>query len=197
MKSSTIAITLFALFLLSSFMSHLSSATADFVVDTDGEAMQNGGTYYILPVFRGKGGGIERVTTGNESCPLTVVQSRVEIEIGLPIRIASPLRIANIYEGLILNLTFTNGPSCSPTPSKWTIVKGLPEGLAIKLPGYNNILSGWFKIEKASLNYKLVFCIRASDTCRDVGISIDDVGIRRLVLVTNNDPLIVRFKKGA
>ncbi|MQL41581.1 hypothetical protein EI012_27125, partial [Escherichia coli] len=111
----------FALFLLSVLTSHLTSATV--VPDIDGNPLRNGGTYYILPVFRGMGGGIERARTGNETCPLTVVQSRSEVSNGLPIRISSPYRIAIIKEGLPLELSFTFVPTCSPTPSKWTIVK--------------------------------------------------------------------------
>ena len=79
-----------AFFLLSAFISHLPSATLAFVLDMDGEPLRNGGTYYILPVLRGRGGGIGRAATGNETCPLSVVQERFEGDIGLPIRISSP-----------------------------------------------------------------------------------------------------------
>ncbi|MQI32350.1 hypothetical protein EI016_24570, partial [Escherichia coli] len=105
------ATTFFALFLLSVLTSHLTSATV--VPDIDGNPLRNGGTYYILPVFRGMGGGIERARTGNETCPLTVVQSRSEVSNGLPIRISSPYRIAIIKEGLPLELSFTFVPTCS------------------------------------------------------------------------------------
>ncbi|TKY45594.1 Kunitz-type trypsin inhibitor KTI1 [Spatholobus suberectus] len=74
MKSTT----LFALFLLSAFTSYLPSATTAFVLDTDGDPLLNGGTYYVLPVIRGKGGGNRTSKTGNETCPLTVVQSPLD-----------------------------------------------------------------------------------------------------------------------
>ncbi|RDX65764.1 Kunitz-type trypsin inhibitor KTI1, partial [Mucuna pruriens] len=193
MKSTT----LLALFLLCVFTPHLASSTTDFVVDTDGDYLRNGGTYYVLPVIRGRGGGIEQALTGNETCPLTVVQSPLEVSKGLPLIISSPFRILYIYEGLILNIRFTFVPSCAPVPSTWTIVEGLPEGLAVKLTGYENTVPGWFKIKRASLDfndYKLVFCARDDSTCGDIGIYIDRHGIRRLV-VTQNDPLLVRFQK--
>ncbi|TKY66245.1 Kunitz-type trypsin inhibitor KTI1 [Spatholobus suberectus] len=193
MKSTT----LFALFLLAAFTSYLPSATTAFVLDTDDDLVLNGGTYYVLPVIRGKGGGIERAATGKETCPLTVVQSRNEDSKGLPITISSPYRILYITEGLILNIGFASPPRCAPTASLWTVVEGLREGPAVKLTGYESKVSGWFKIEKASDNshdYKILFCAHDVSTCGDIGIYIDRKGNRRLV-VTENDPLLVQFQK--
>ncbi|TKY66247.1 Kunitz-type trypsin inhibitor KTI1 [Spatholobus suberectus] len=191
MKSTT----LFALFLLSAFTSYLPSATTAFVLDTDGDPLLNGGTYYVLPVIRGKGGGIELAKTGNETCPLTVVQS--PLDKGLPTRISSPYRILYIYEGLPLNIQFTVVPLCASTPSKWTIVEGLLEGPAVKITGYANTVAGWFSIEKASLDYndyKLVFSEIDGSISGYIGIHIDSEGNRQLV-VTKNDPLLVHFQK--
>lgn len=69
---------LFALFLLAIITSKLPSTTA-FVVDADGDPLKNGGKYYIIPALRGKGGGIGLTKTGNETCPLTVVQLQSEL----------------------------------------------------------------------------------------------------------------------
>ncbi|KAG4925116.1 hypothetical protein JHK87_050656 [Glycine soja] len=156
----------------------------------------------LLPLFGVKNGGLELAATGNETCPLTVVQSRTaQIFRGLPVRISSPYRIAYISEGLILNLAFASSPSCAPTPPNWTVVKGLPEGQGVKLPGYGrSTVSGWFKIEKSSLEYlyKLVFCARASKACGEIGISVDDEGIKRLVLTEEEgDGIIVEFMKAS
>ena len=205
MKSSiptTTTSTLLTLFLLSAFTSHLPSAGADAVTDRDGAAIRNGGTYHILPLFGVKNGGLELAATRNETCPLTVVQSRTaQIFRGLPVRISSPYRIAYISEGLILNLAFASSPSCAPTPPNWTVVKGLPEGQGVKLLGYGrSTVSGWFKIEKSSLEYlyKLVFCARASKACGEIGISVDDEGINRLVLTEEEgDGIIVEFMKAS
>ncbi|XP_020208052.1 trypsin inhibitor A [Cajanus cajan] len=185
---------MFTLFLLCA----LTSAIADAVTDRDGDALRNGGTYHILPLFGVKDGGIELATTGNESCPLSVVQSPSGATFrGLPIRISSPYRVAYISEGLILSLAFASAPSCAPSPPKWTVVKGLPEGEAVKLPGYRSTVSGWFKIEKSSFEYlyKVVFCARGSDTCGDVGVSVDGGGVSRLV-VTDDEGIFVEFMKG-
>lgn len=61
-------------------------------------------------------------------------------------------------------------------------------------------MSGWFKIEKSSLEYlyKLVFCARASKACGEIGISVDDEGIKRLVLTEEEgDGIIVEFMKAS
>ncbi|KAI4299777.1 hypothetical protein L6164_033204 [Bauhinia variegata] len=64
----------FALFLLFAFNRKLPSATAQVVVDTNGDYVRNGGRYYLLPAFRGHGGGLRFAKLGNETCPLSVVQ---------------------------------------------------------------------------------------------------------------------------
>lgn len=189
---------LFALFLLCVFTSYLPSSTADDVLDTDGDVLQNGGTYYVLPVIRGRGGGIERAKTGIENCPLSVVQSHDELSKGKPIKISSPAKIAIIHEDLPLNFGFTSAPSCAPSPSIWTIVKGLSEGSAVKITGYkHNVVDGSFRIKKASLEYNdytILFCTRDDGTCEDIGIYVGDDGKRRLVL-TQDRPLLVKFQK--
>ena len=196
MKSST----LFALFLLSAiFTSYLPSATADVVLDTDGGVLQNGGQYSVLPVMRGSGGGLVVRATGNERCPLTVAQTRNELDKGIGTIISSPLRVAVIAEGHPLSISFgffPVMPSCIPLTGDWGIVDGLPEGPAVKLAEYKNIVDGWFKIEKAHpLGYKLLFCpLLEGSTCGGIGIQTDDDGIRRLV-VTKNNPLLVQFQK--
>ncbi|KAG5002221.1 hypothetical protein JHK87_023293 [Glycine soja] len=97
---------LFALFLLlSAFTSYLPSATAEFVYDKDGNKLENKGFYYILDANLG-GGGIEGAATGNETCPLTVVQSLNELHSGLPILISSLTFVRFISEERMLRLEF-------------------------------------------------------------------------------------------
>ncbi|KAK4269866.1 hypothetical protein QN277_022967 [Acacia crassicarpa] len=118
MKSSLIA-----LFTLFAFIA--SSAKAEFVVDVNGDPVINGGTYYILPYIWALGGGVGLAKTGNETCPLTVVQSRAEVDNGLPWRISSPLRILYLPTNARLDFFSVQGkvPNCVPSPSSWTIVE--------------------------------------------------------------------------
>ncbi|RDY09284.1 Kunitz-type trypsin inhibitor KTI1, partial [Mucuna pruriens] len=188
---------LFGLFLLCAFTSYLPSTTAEGVFDTNGEPVINGGTYYVLPVIRGRGGGIERALTGNETCPLTVLQSPNELSKGLPIRFSSPFFFPYIAQGFPLIISFTFVPFCSPIPSSWTIVDGLPEGLAVKLTGYENTVSGVFTIAKSSLelnSYKLLFHASYSGSSKAIGIHIDGDG-NRLLVVNDNNPFLFQLQK--
>ncbi|RYR40199.1 hypothetical protein Ahy_A09g045910 [Arachis hypogaea] len=197
MKATTTT-NVFAIFILFAFISiHLPSLATAELVDTDGNLLENGGLYFILPVFRGNGGGIGRISTGNETCPLTVVQQRSEVDNGSPIIISSPLKIPFLREGFSLDLSFSFVPFCTPTPSKWTLVKGLleGEGATVKLTGfYENEMQGWFEIRKHLDDYKLSFCASSNNNCMDVGVKRDDVG-NRLLVATEDNPFVVMFKK--
>jgi len=79
--------TLFALFLLSALTFYPPSTTAQPVTDMHGNIARNGGSFHILPYLFSDGGGIERIKTGNETVPLTVVQSPLVTSKGLPLTI--------------------------------------------------------------------------------------------------------------
>ncbi|KAK7256222.1 hypothetical protein RIF29_29660 [Crotalaria pallida] len=160
MKSTYI---LFALFFLFAITTTLPSATAT-VLDTDGYPLGNGEAYYILPVFtegiKDIGGEIELAKTGNDTCPLTIVQSPSKVSNGLPTIITSKLSIGSIKEGLPLDLLFSDNdvPFCSPVPSKWSIVKDDLEKWSVKLAPYYSTREAYFYIENVNLNnYKLGF----------------------------------------
>ncbi|KAI9100802.1 hypothetical protein K1719_024164 [Acacia pycnantha] len=186
---------LFALFFfLFAFIA--SSAKAQFVVDNHGNNVINGGRYYILPNIWAIGGGLKLAKTGNETCPLSVVQSPAEVDNGLPWTIMSPLRILYITTNTRLDFFSVKGkvPSCVPLPSKWTIVEGEDGIKYVKIRGFKNTLQGWFKIQQYnSIAYKIVFCPVNGDSCRNLGISRDEHGNRFLVIT--DDPLVVIFVK--
>ncbi|KAI9071283.1 hypothetical protein K1719_046758 [Acacia pycnantha] len=175
------------------------SNVAKELLDADGEILKNGGTYYILPALRGKGGGLTLAETGDESCPLTVVQARSETKRGLPAMIWTPPRIAILTPGFNLNVEFQpkDPPPCLQEYSRlpWK-VEGESQEVKIAPEKKEQRLVGLFKIKPYRDDYKLVYCERNSDdeSCKDLGISIDDENNRRLV-VKNGDPLAVRFEK--
>ncbi|KAJ6396648.1 hypothetical protein OIU77_021638 [Salix suchowensis] len=83
------------------------------VLDTDGEKLRAGAEYYILPVIRGRGGGLTMASTRNESCPLDVVQEPLEISEGLPVTFTP----VNPKKGVIrvstdLNIKFAASSIC-------------------------------------------------------------------------------------
>ncbi|KAK4269867.1 hypothetical protein QN277_022967 [Acacia crassicarpa] len=187
MKSSLIA-----LFTLFAFIA--SSAKAEFVVDVNGDPVINGGTYYILPYIWALGGGVGLAKTGNETCPLTVVQSRAEVDNGLPWRISSPLRILYLPTNARLDFFSVQGkvPNCVPSPSSWTIVEKEDGVKSVKISEYKNTIKGVFMIQKyTQIAYKIVFCPTDGNSCVDIGRSS-----RGLCLVITNDiPLGVVFVK--
>ncbi|KAK2642914.1 hypothetical protein Ddye_024677 [Dipteronia dyeriana] len=182
-----------------------ADASPDPVLDIAGKKLRAGTDYYILPVFRGRGGGLTLASTGKETCPLDVVQERHEVENGLPVTF-SPV---NIKKGVIRlstdqNIKFNASTICVQSTvwkldsyddslGQWFVTTGGVEGN----PG-RETTSNWFKIEKFDDDYKLVFCPSVCDTCRvlcrDIGIYIDRAtGIRRLAL--SDTPFKVMFKK--
>ncbi|KAI9100862.1 hypothetical protein K1719_024224 [Acacia pycnantha] len=185
----------FALFFLFAFIT--SSAKAQFVLDVKGDIVVNGGTYYILPYIWALGGGLELAKTGNETCPLSVVQSPFEVERGLPWTIRSPLKIRDVTTNMALDFFSFEGkvPSCVSLPSKWTIVEGEDGIKSVKIRGFKNTLEGWFKIKKyTTMAYKIEFCPINGDSCGNLGISNDDHG-NRLLVITDDHPLVVVFFK--
>nr|AAK20290.1 truncated Kunitz trypsin inhibitor [Glycine max] len=139
----------FALFLFCAFTtSYLPSAIADFVLDNEGNPLENGGTYYILSDITAFGG-IRATPTENERCPLTAVQSRNELDKGIGTIISSPYRIRFIAEGHPLSLKFDSFAVimlCVGIPTEWSVVEDLPEGPAVKIGENKDAMDGWFRL---------------------------------------------------
>ncbi|KAK4428195.1 Kunitz trypsin inhibitor 5 [Sesamum alatum] len=196
-------------FLFTIFTNSLLSAAAEEpapVLDTDRNLVRAGVDYYILPVIRGRGGGLTLGSTGNETCPLDVVQEQLEVKNGLPLT----FRPVNSKKGVVRvwtdqNIKFSAATICvqstvwkldnyDVSTGKYFITTGGVEGK----PGRETI-SNWFKIEKYGDEYKLVFCPTVCDyckvICKDVGIYVED-GKRRLGL-TEDAPFRVMFKKAS
>lgn len=55
-----------------------ADSAPDPVLDLDSKKARTGADYYILPVIRGRGGGLALASTRNKTCPLNVVQERLE-----------------------------------------------------------------------------------------------------------------------
>nr|P32733.1 RecName: Full=Kunitz-type trypsin inhibitor alpha chain [Prosopis juliflora]AAB21123.1 Kunitz trypsin inhibitor alpha chain [Prosopsis juliflora, seeds, Peptide, 137 aa] [Prosopis juliflora] len=129
------------------------------LLDVDGEILRNGGSYYILPAFRGKGGGLELAKTEGETCPLTVVQARSETDRGLPASIWSPPRIAIIRPGFSLNIEFRprNPSACHRESSlQWKVEE---ESQQVKIAVKEDARGfGPFRIRPHRDDYKLVYC---------------------------------------
>ncbi|KAJ0550512.1 putative proteinase inhibitor I3, Kunitz legume, kunitz inhibitor STI-like superfamily [Helianthus annuus] len=193
--------TLVLLLLFSTISLSFGQGSPDPVRDIDGNLLRTGTEYYILPVFRGMGGGLTLAPTRNESCPLDVVQENQEVDSGLPLTF-TPVdpKKGVIRESTDLNIIFSASSICLQS-NVWMIEEY--EGqLIVSAHGVSGnpgqeTLSNWFKIEKYEDDYKLVFCPTVCDFCRpvcgDIGVTITENGIRRLVI--SDVPFKVMFRK--
>ena len=207
MKSSSILLLLLPL-LLFTFTIKSSPVLADnapeAVRDTSGNEVRSGLEYYILPVTRGRSGGLTLAPNRNGSCPFDVVQDQNKASNGHPLTFTP----VDPKKGIIrvttdLNIKFSAATKC-PQSTVWQLAD-FDESIRQSLvttggvegnPGCST-LSNWFKIEKYEDAYKLVFCPSVCDTtfqvlCTDIGIYTDN-GVRRLAL--SDKPFMVMFKK--
>lgn len=191
----------FLLVALSTYSLVSGDASPNAVRDMDGDILRAGVEYYILPGFRGMGGGVTLGSTRNESCPLDVVQETFETDNGnlpLTFTMVDPKK-GVIRESTDLNIEF-NGATICIQSLVWKLDNYDGEYVVSTRGAKGNpgveTLDSWFKIEKYSNNYKFVFCPTVCDFCRpicgDIGISIKN-GVRRLVL--SNEPFMVKFLK--
>lgn len=174
------------------------------VLDISGNKLEVGFDYHILPVIRGRGGGLTLSSSRNKTCPLDVVQEQHEVSHGLPLRFSPVEPRKGVMVSTDLNIRFSAASICvQPTVWKldrfdertrqWFVTSGGVEGN----PG-RETTSNWFKIEKYDDDYKLVFCPTVCSfckvLCRDIGIYIVD-GKRNLAL--SDVPFKVMFKKAS
>ncbi|KAF9601626.1 hypothetical protein IFM89_021092 [Coptis chinensis] len=185
----------------------LADAAPEVVRDITGQKVRSGVEYHILPVVRGRGGGLTLTSTKNGSCPFDKVQERHEVSNGLPLTL-SPVNVKKEVVRLStdLNIKFSAATTCVQSTvwklsnfdeltRQWFVTTGGVEGN----PGRETV-DNWFKVDKYSAegdDYKLVFCPTVCNfckvICRDVGIFLDDNGVRRLAL--SDSPFKIMFKR--
>ncbi|KAJ7961705.1 Kunitz type trypsin inhibitor / miraculin, partial [Quillaja saponaria] len=197
-KSIALLAVSFLLFAFTAF------ARSDPVFDISGDIVQEGVSYHILPVHRGRGGGFTLANTGDkQSGPLDVIQQHVRAFDSLPLAF-SPLiqRRGEVHISNDLNIK-VSAKTSSEQSRVWKVAKqsnGLwfvtTCGVEGNL-GFETITS-WFKIEKYGSDYKLAFCPEVVDApviCKDLGIYVDEEGKRHLALGDEIPPLTVMFKR--
>ena len=171
------------------------------VLDIDGQKLQPNVDYYILPVFRGRGGGL--TLASRHGCPFNVAQENNELSSGLPLKFL-PVNTSDevIQASTDLNVVFSAVTICVQS-TVWMLgdvdsVTGqryVTMGGVVGNPGLSTV-SNWFKIEIYEDDYKLVFCPSVCSICKvicgDLGVFIED-GNRWLGV--SEVPLPVKFRK--
>ncbi|XP_020213156.1 kunitz trypsin inhibitor 2 [Cajanus cajan] len=183
-----------------------TGAAPEPVLDTSGQKLITGVKYYILPVTRGKGGGLTVASTSanNDTCPLFVVQEKLEVLKGTPVTFTP----YNAKTGLILTSTdlnirsYVTSSTCAKPPV-WKLLKVLTGVWFLSTggiegnPGIDTIVN-WFKIEKAEKDYVLSFCpsvCKCQTLCRELGIYVDDDGYKHLSLSDKVPSFRIMFKR--
>ncbi|KAL1224067.1 Kunitz trypsin inhibitor 5 [Cardamine amara subsp. amara] len=190
---------LFIFLLLAVFISNRGATTeaaVEVVTDIYGKPLQRDVNYYILPVIRGRGGGLTMSKPENKTCPRSVIQDQFEVSRGLPLKFSPTDKSRIIRVSTDLNFIFSetsiwNIGNFDEATNQWFVstcgVKGNPG---------QKTVSNWFKIEKFGDDYNIRFCPTVCNfckvMCRDIGVFVQD-GKRRLVL--SDVPLKVMFRR--
>ncbi|XP_074590763.1 kunitz trypsin inhibitor 5-like [Curcuma longa] len=190
-------------FLLCSLSAEATSFAS--VRDTDGRSLRPGHEYYILPLIRGRGGGLTLAARSNDSsfaCPLAVAQEGLEVDSGLPV-IFSPAPEGSEFVKMStdLNVRFSAATICvqstvwrlgdvDASTGRRYVISGGVEGS----PGAGTA-SNWFKIERyGERDYKLVHC---PSVCQDCKVVCGDLGVfvegENRWLGLDGDPFPVMF----
>ncbi|XP_031118031.1 sporamin B-like [Ipomoea triloba] len=172
------------------------------VVDTDGDALRAGETYYITSTFWGAAsGGVQLAWLDSTTkCASDVIKSRALTD-GDPIRITP----ADPNATVVLPSTFQSFAFFVPTSRLcvssvyWGIRFDRASGqYFLKSGEFVSNLSGQFKIEvvpDSFLNYKITYCPFGTDKCYNVSTYIDEsVGAERFAL-SADFAFTVLFKK--
>ncbi|KAL7198478.1 hypothetical protein ACSBR2_020882 [Camellia fascicularis] len=181
------------------------------VLDTTGQSLRTDLYYFILPAARGGyGGGGLTLSAGHNAtstCPLDVVQE--QLDYGLPATF-SPINLTKGVVRVSTDLNIVSSPraysvcvesnvwrldSFDESTGKYFVTTG-----GVKGNPSRRTLRNWFKIERYEDFYKLAFCPNVCGVaemckvlCKDVGVYVDRIGTRRLVL--SDVPFKVMFKK--
>ncbi|KFK42293.1 hypothetical protein AALP_AA2G237000 [Arabis alpina] len=189
----------FYLFLLFAvFISHRGATTeaaVESVTDINGQRLRSGINYYILPVVRGRGGGLTISKTHNKTCLNSVIQDRYGVSNGLALKFSPSDNSKIIRVSTDLNFIFSKTSiwklDRDDTANQWFVSTC---GVAGN-PGRTTV-DNWFKIDKFENDYKIVFCPSVCNFCKvmcgDIGVFVQG-GKRSLVL--SDVPLKVMFKR--
>ncbi|XP_010416122.1 PREDICTED: trypsin inhibitor BvTI-like [Camelina sativa] len=173
-------------------------ANAQPVLDIDGDIIFDG-SYYVLPVIRGQGGGLTLAGRGDQPCPLDIVQESSEVDEGIPVKFSNwRSRVGFVPESENLNIeTDVAATICVQSTYWWVDTKAKFRVTAGPKPEEESLLS-FFQIQNVYDHYyQFAFCPSGPKGCYDVGIFVDENGVRRLALTkrSDNTPFLVMFKK--
>ncbi|KAI5674937.1 hypothetical protein M9H77_05887 [Catharanthus roseus] len=179
------------------------------VLDTAGQQLRRGVSYYILPADRNNGGGVGLENYRGGRCPFLITQDPVEGNNGIPLSFS----LVNSTDTLIrlstdLNIKFTSNPTSCPESNVWKLnVTSQQRPFFVTLggtegnPGPNTVTS-WFKIERYENAYQIQHCpsrtfcppgVLCNPLCGNIGI-LNTGGLRRLAF-SQQQPFKIVFQR--
>ncbi|XP_073138750.1 kunitz trypsin inhibitor 5-like [Henckelia pumila] len=155
----------------------------DPVLDVDGNELKTGTNYYVLSTFR-PGGGLSLYPLPNKNITSAVAQ--LVFGQGLPVVFDNGGTDLGEVVRESTDLTISFAPGMLFSPAEWKVV-GYDEAaenhfvVAGESDGDESTVNNRFQIRKNSSlgDYRFFFCPK---DCSDVGIYVEDDGIRRLAL---------------
>ncbi|CAN6463345.1 unnamed protein product [Victoria cruziana] len=173
------------------------------VVDAEGRQLKSGARYYMVPLQRDRLRGFFSGSRNGTWCPMYVKQAPAAFSDGILVNFAPVAGGKTVRLSTDLNIEFYESNTCPEKPV-WTLapVDRLSGQRFVRLGGVVGnpgpaTTNNWFKIEKDGDNYKLVFCPRVCETCKQEDCG--DLGVYRDVydrwLVLGGRPLTVKFKR--
>ncbi|CAN6852541.1 unnamed protein product, partial [Brassica oleracea var. botrytis] len=169
------------------------------VLDTDGDFIFDG-SYYVLPaIFGAAGGGLNLASRGSNQCPLFVGQEISEVDRGIPVKFSNwRLKVGFVPESEKLNIKMDVKATICVQSTYWWVTAA-PSGFrTLFITAGPNPEAGedssrsFFQIEKAKGfpdGYHIMFCPKDND-CINVGIIVDEYGVRRLALSSMPFPFV-------
>ena len=181
--------------LLFALTTKLPLASAETVLDSDGDPVIAGNKYYIVSSIRGAGGGgLYYGKTGDQTCPVSVLQHRSDLHRGRPV-VFQPLVTGNsdITTKDRLKISFADKVECAES-SRWVLVDRSYVGIGGSQDHPDqNVQSGEFKIHKKQIGYNFVFY--ATNANYNLGLKYDNQAGRRRLAVTDASTINFEFRK--
>ncbi|CAH8359361.1 unnamed protein product [Eruca vesicaria subsp. sativa] len=175
----------------------LAATASEPVLDTDGNIMVIGGSYYVIPpLFEPLGGGLTLAPRGGNQCPLYVGEEYSYSKRGIPARFSNwKSRVGFVPEAENLNIEMdVKSTICAQSTYWWLnnnlLVVGGPKPQQDSRRSFFQIRRNKGIIDAYTISYCSVH------SCLDVGITNDQYGVRSLTLGSIPFPVVFMKANG-
>ncbi|KAJ7975427.1 Kunitz trypsin inhibitor [Quillaja saponaria] len=170
------------------------------VLDAEGEPLEWGRDYYILPASWGiEGGGVSLGSYNNSRCPLYVVQDRSILKDGLAASFSSITKDRFVRASTDLIITTTGPVATCKLSMVWKLVHETGRRWLVSTNGNAESINSLFQIVPyKSIYYTIRFCPTPTDIptlCKGLGLYVAEDKTRYLALSDDHRPYLFKFRK--